>query len=476
MSSQEAESEGPVTVHPTEGFMVSTNTFLKKVVVAAFLIILFLPARMPAQGSTLSAGTEVVAITPPPGLGQAGYAARGDKKAVGTLDPLYARILVLKGTNTKVALVALDLIGNFEEHLNEEICREARNSCGIEHVLFAPSHTHSGPSFGGRASTGITGEWERETIRKVKGAIKAADGKLKEAYLGTGFGEAYIGYNRRSNWSGSLVQKNEDAPALVSTFPYDPTVGVVRLDDAEGHPLAVLVNYGCHPVVFSADNLKYSADYPGAMAEWVTGHLPGAPLCFFIQGGLGNVNPITNPVSIDRGAVKVKNELGYTLGKEVVRICREIKTEPVNRAEMTVEITPMKFTCRWDPELMRHTMLVNYGDDFLQYVEHMIKPELEAPLTVFMLKDRFGICGFPGEFYCEFQEDLRRRFTEFPLFFAGFMNGDIGYFPTIKAAAEGGYGANSVMTAVEVGAGERMVDEAVVRLYHLAGKLKRTAE
>ena len=456
--------------------MVYMNALTKSLIIMVLLSIPLLRGTAHAQGSTLSAGTEVVDITPPPGLGQAGYAARGDKKADGMLDPLYARILVLKGMNTKVALVTLDLVGNFEEYLNEEIRREAKNSCGVEHVLFAPSHTHSGPSFGGRASKGITGEWEKETIRKIKNGIQAADGKLRKAYLGTGFGEAHIGYNRRSHWGGSLVAENDGAPALVSTFPYDPTVGVVRLDDAEGNPLAVLVNYACHAVVFSADNLKYSADYPGAMTEWVTGHLPGAPPCFFIQGGLGNINPITNPISIDKGAVKIKNELGNTLGKEVVRICRGIKTEPVGEAEMTVTITPMKFACRWDPELMRHTMLVNYGDDFLQYVEHMIKEELEAPLTIFTIKNRFGICGFPGEFYSEFQKELRQRFTDFPLFFAGFMNGDIGYFPTIKAAAEGGYGANSVMTAVEVGAGERMVDEAVVQLYYLNGKLSSTAK
>ena len=102
----------------------------------------------------------------------------------------------------------------------------------------------------------------------------------------------------------------------------------------------------------------------------------------------------------------------------------------------------------------------------------MVKETFRIPLTIMMLENEFGICGFPGEFYVEFQMDLRKQFTDFPLLFAGFANDDVGYFPTITAAAEGGYGASSVMTAVEAGAGEQMVDRAVIELYYMMGRLK----
>ena len=46
-----------------------------------------------------------------------------------------------------------------------------------------------------------------------------------------------------------------------------------------------------------------------------------------------------------------------------------------------------------------------------------------------------------------------------------------GYIPTIEAAMQGGYGANYA-THVEVGAGERMVDRAVVWFYEQLGKLR----
>ena len=66
-----------------------------------------------------------------------------------------------------------------------------------------------------------------------------------------------------------------------------PTVGIIRVDDSCGRPMAILVNYSCHPVVFGPDNLRYSADYPGAMAKYVEDHFDKAPICFFLQAAPG---------------------------------------------------------------------------------------------------------------------------------------------------------------------------------------------
>ena len=55
-------------------------------------------------------------------------------------------------------------------------------------------------------------------------------------------------------------------------------------------------------------------------------------------------------------------------------------------------------------------------------------------------------------------------------FFLGYANGYFGYFPTIRASTEGGYGAASSSTWIEPGAGERMVDHAVVKVYQMLGR------
>jgi hypothetical protein len=47
----------------------------------------------------------------------------------------------------------------------------------------------------------------------------------------------------------------------------------------------------------------------------------------------------------------------------------------------------------------------------------------------------------------------------------------LGILPTIRGAAEGGFGASGGDTFVEVGAGEAMVDLALVDVYRALGKL-----
>lgn len=54
----------------------------------------------------------------------------------------------------------------------------------------------------------------------------------------------------------------------------------------------ILVNYACHPVVIGVDNLRYSADYPGVMTQVVEKTFGGGPLCFFLQGAPGDINPL----------------------------------------------------------------------------------------------------------------------------------------------------------------------------------------
>jgi len=44
------------------------------------------------------------------------------------------------------------------------------------------------------------------------------------------------------------------------------------------------------------------------------------------------------------------------------------------------------------------------------------------------------------------------------------------YFPTIENASEGGYGADPGVSTAEVGAGEQMMNAALIQLYRMRGK------
>jgi neutral ceramidase len=93
-------------------------------------------------------------------------------------------------------------------------------------------------------------------------------------------------------------------------------------------------------------------------------------------------------------------------------------------------------------------------------------------LSVALLDGRIGLVGVSGEFFCAHALRLRHRANLEHLFFLGYCNDHQMYFPTIEAVAEGGYGTEGYSAPAELGAGERLMDKALVILYQMRGRLK----
>jgi hypothetical protein len=105
-----------------------------------------------------------------------------------------------------------------------------------------------------------------------------------------------------------------------------------------------------------------------------------------------------------------------------------------------------------------------------------LRTEFAVPVSSCVLNREIALSAFPGEFFVEFQQTLRSRSPLRDAFFLGYTNGYFGYFPTIRAAAAGGYGAGDFSVHLEPGAGERLVDGALIQIYRLLGKLKDQPE
>src|SRR5215470_17895623 len=232
------------------------------------LLILVCATTTAINAQTLTAGVARVDITPPAGVELWGYSNRSGP-ATGALDPLYARALLLDDGRNAVAIVTLDLGRTFGQAQMNTVRERARREHRVNDIMFIASHTHSGPSIDEDYENGAVPDWERGALDKIARAIGEARGNMVEARIGVGFGQTIIGHNRRlvqSDGSVKMLWRNSTGQ---TGGPIDPTVGVIRVDDKQGAPIAILVNYACHPVVSGPDNLRYSADYPGAMARFV---------------------------------------------------------------------------------------------------------------------------------------------------------------------------------------------------------------
>jgi hypothetical protein len=168
--------------------------------------------------------------------------------------------------------------------------------------------------------------------------------------------------------------------------------------------------------------------------------------------------------------------VGETLGREVARVSRAIQTETPAHPELAYFSEELRFKNRWSQESIRTAIFAAYGPNPAKRYFRYLNDPIAAPVTTLVLNRTIALVGLPGEPFVGLQLSLKQRSPLAATFLCGYTNGYIGYFPTMQAAVVGGYGANTIVTRVEVGAGERMVDRGLVHIYRALGKLKDKPE
>ncbi len=312
--------------------------------------------------------------------------------------------------------------------------------------------------------------WETTALERIAAAIEQAATRLEPAKIGTGEGEVFIGHNRRYVFPDGAVKMLWRNATKTPTHPVDPRVSVIRVDGAGGRVIAVVVNYACHPVIFGPDNLRYSADYPSATARVVEEGFGQGALSLFLQGAAGDINPYYDKMRLEEDADKLMEETGKKLGDEALSRGPLHRERSPAHPELTFALDVRHFKLRYDPEKLLAFVKPTVRPD--AFGRKYLETPLDCPVTTLVINREIAVAGMPGEPFTDFGMSFRDRSPAKVSFFAGYANGYFGYFPTIRAAVEGGYGAEGLMARAEVGAGEAMLDTALIRLYKLLGQLK----
>jgi hypothetical protein len=207
--------------------------------------------------------------------------------------------------------------------------------------------------------------------------------------------------------------------------PIDDEVGVLRIDKISGEPKAVFINYACHGTSLGARNNKISTEWNGHMLEYIEKNIPGVTGIYAI-GASGDINPrIVGGLDGYKDDLKKTAELGYEIGKEVVRVYSCIKTGlPINPQ---IKIVQKDITCpRRYSDVMR---------DFRNTTTNV-------PVTAIRIEDYTWVM-FPLELFHEIGKKIKTdTHSPFP-FIVGYCNGSFGYLPTQQAYSEGGYEPNA---------------------------------
>jgi hypothetical protein len=429
----------------------------------------------------LNAGLARANITPPAGIPLVGFAGRGP--AQGVHDDLLATTLALESGGTRALVVTADLISfteTFTAGVREEIAR--RTGVPSANILLCASHTHYGPSTGAYESEHSLPADVHAYLANLKyllaGTAQTACAHLQAAVrVGFGEGTCSIGINRRERRpDGQIVLgQNPDGPC-------DRSVRVVRLDTAEGAPLAALVNFACHPVSAAHTMRLISADYIGAMRTMVE-TLTGAT-CLFLQGASGNINPIEM-----RASFEPARRLGVMLGGEVTKTFENITTAAPPEGGVSVSSEPLALPAMTFADVEEGNKTVAELGAAVARLEAEGAPEgalywararrdqaqhrLESrtsgvplpPVPAEMCALRFGdvaLVTAPGEIFTETGLEVKRRSPLPHTCFVAYANGTIGYVPVAAAYREGGY---EVTHACRVDpAAETMIRDTALRL------------
>src|SRR6266568_1607168 len=388
------------------------------------VLLALLSFTVPVWPATLRAGVAKADITPAPGVRLWGYSDRKGP-ATGTLDPLFARVLVLEAGSKRLALVTVDLGRSFGPESLDWLRNATRND--VSFVIVAASHTHSGPVIQNEYASGAPA-WEGAALEKIARAVAEAREHLTDAQVGTGYGVASIGHNRLRVNSDGTVTWFERNLTQVATAPVDGTVSVLRVDTASGQPLAILVNYACHPVIFGSDNLRYSADFPGAMTRTVEQAFAAKPLCFFLQGAPGDMNPYFAVTPLEQDAISMRDQAGRMLGREAAKIAEEIHTKPDSNADLQFSEDLVSVGMRWDPQKWRDATIAVFGatssDPFAPKLDN-----IQLSVTTVLINRGIAILSMPGEPFVEYQIAWRQRSPVRDALLIGYANGYNGYFP-----------------------------------------------
>lgn len=276
------------------------------------------PRPVPSASIGLRAGFGRADITPPGGVGLAGNGSEG-RRARGYRLRLYARVLLLEDPGgNRLALVVADLpLGSALLHRRVAALTAAADGIGLDRLVLAVTHTHSGP--GHYLEAGALNE-QSSTVagydpvlldslsRRIAAAVHAARLDLREARAAWG---------SRRVWGYTRIRS---LPALVRNLPLptpppdapdslppqyrliDPTLTMLRIDQRDSatggyRPAGAFSVFAMHGTGNANANELLDADIHGIVERRLERHIDPAgsfvPKAFhlFANGAEGDVSP-----------------------------------------------------------------------------------------------------------------------------------------------------------------------------------------
>jgi hypothetical protein len=372
----------------------------------------------------LSAGSGKADITPPLDVGILMSSGRQLWEPFEDVRlPLHARAVVVRSANRRVAFVSLDLLGLSGEAVDgmtgfkQAVVAAARRVVGVDDLVLASTHTHSGPETIALTDLCYTQpfrDWIPRLARGIGQAIQQAASSLRPCRLALASQSMpELVLNRRIETTRGIASVRRQLPpdeVIGPEGPVDDGLRVAVLLDRDDRPVSVLVNFTAHPVVEMCIK-RVSPDYPGELSMEIERRHPGC-VALFLQGACGNINPPHVSVGADYA-----RKYGHRLANSVDQSIAGFSQDQGHELDL-----------RWKT---------------IELPARNLAGHLESrPLATRIAAARIGDAAFvflPGEPFVEIALAIREASPSPFTAVVGYAEDYIGYIPTDRAFANGGY-------------------------------------
>jgi hypothetical protein len=436
--------------------MEEISTIRHRLILAAvtFLLLASFNIRAQQADEVLRAGVARIDITPKEPVMLSGYASRKDLSK-GVHDPLSARVVAFENNGKRLVLVSTDLIGYYDgtaEDFRKAIL--AKFKLQPSELFLAGIHTHAAPTLTVDKDKGHENNLKyTETLKdRLLKVIGEALDSTAPVRIGCGIGYSPVGSNRREVHLDDPGRPKDEAIKL-GRNPYGPTdkqVLVAKIANADGAPVAVLLDYATHGTSLGPQNYQISGDVLGLAEQFVEKILGPDVIAPAFAGASGDIDPwyrILPEFNSEPGWIPEPVLLGTLLGEEVVHVYRDIKETSAAGKIDTAFITmalPRKPGDEPDDKTNEQSAALN------------------------IIAGRVGDIGFIGfgcEMCCEIGMAIKAASPFKHTFVITHCNGAAGYLPTKGMHIEGGYEVQSSPFAPQ--AAEMVIKHSLKMLYRL---------
>lgn len=347
----------------------------------------------------VEAGFSKVSISPSVGhaqdnitLGQfqeaplAGFGARKGKGATGIHDSIFVKAAAIRVGAQLVVIVGADLLIMPPNIIDEVTIQLEKKGIHRHQVFYSASHTHSsiggwGPGFIGEQFAGPPNPsinlW---LVQQISNAVTSAIADLKPAQIGHGYFDA-AAYTR-NRLIGETGTKNNE-------------FNFISIQQKSGRK-AVIGSFGAHATTIGAENMQFSADYPG---YWQRKMEQGSvDLAIFCGGSVGSQSPSGKGEGFDKPKY-IGESLADSLSNHIKNVAL---TDKISLSSMSLKMDLPDYHIRLTTRVHLTTWL---SKKLMPLPEHVYLQVIKLGNLIWLTTP----CDFSGEFARQLKDGLATK-------------------------------------------------------------------